>query len=79
MDKETAETVFSNFDQDGSGKVEKSELRTIVKQFHEMMGEPIDDAKIDEEIKQILKDVDTSGDGKIDKAEFVKFFTAPME
>jgi len=79
MDKETAEKVFCDFDVDGSGKVDTSELRTIVRQFHELMGDPISDDKIDEEIKQILKDVDSSGDGKIDKAEFVKFFTSPME
>lgn len=76
MDKETAEKAFADFDQDGSGKVDAKELRNVVKAFHDMMGEAIEESKIDEEVKAILADVDTSGDGKVDKAEFVKYFTS---
>jgi len=79
MDKDTAEKAFDDFDQDKSGKVDAKELRNVVKAYHEMMGESIEDEKIDVSVKAILAEVDTSGDGKIDKAEFVKFFTAPME
>jgi len=78
MDKETAEKAFDDFDQDRSGKVDAKELRNVVKSYHEMMGETIEEDKIDLSVKAILAEVDTSGDGKIDKAEFVKFFTAPL-
>jgi len=78
MDKETAEKAFDDFDQDKSGKVDPKELENVVKAFHEMMGETVDADRVQLEVKAILAEVDTSGDGKIDKTEFVKFFTAPM-
>lgn len=76
MDRETAAKAFTEFDQDGSGKVDKKELRNVVKAFHELMGETADEAKIDADVKSILEIVDTSGDGKVDKEEFIKYFTS---
>jgi len=51
MDRETAEKAFDDFDTDKSGKVDVKELRNVVKAFREMMGEEVDDAKIEEDVK----------------------------
>jgi len=77
MDKATAEKAFDEFDQDKSGKVDAKELKMVVKACYEYLGEPCNDAKIDEEIKSMLEMIDTSQDGKIDRDEFVKFMTSP--
>jgi Ca2+-binding EF-hand superfamily protein len=65
---------FQAFDADGSGKIEAGELRNVVKAFYEWQKIEADDAKIDADVGAILKDVDTSGDGKIDKKEFFAYF-----
>jgi Ca2+-binding EF-hand superfamily protein len=74
MDKETLEKVFDDFDQDKSGKIDAKELRNVVKGYNELVGKDADDAAIDAEVGAILVAVDTSGDGKLDKKEFLKFF-----
>jgi len=76
MDKATAEKAFDGFDIDKSGKVDAKELRQVVKACYEYLGEPINDAKIDEEVKLMLDVIDSSQDGKIDKEEFIKFMTS---
>jgi len=66
---------FKAFDADGSGKIEASELRELVKAFHEWQEQSIpDDAKVDADVSAILLSCDSSGDGKVDKGEFFKYF-----
>lgn len=74
MDKETLEKVFDDFDQDKSGKIDAKELRNVVRAFYDMIEKDIDDAGIDKEVGSILATVDTSGDGRVDRAEFLKYF-----
>ena len=50
MSKPTREEMsewFKVFDVDGSGKIEKKEVKMIVRAFHEWMKEDIDEKKID--------------------------------
>jgi Ca2+-binding EF-hand superfamily protein len=68
------EAWFAGFDADKSGKIEAGELRNVVKAYYEWQKVAADDAKIDADVGAILKDVDSSGDGQIDKAEFFKYF-----
>lgn len=66
---------FKLFDADNSGKVDGTELKAVVKAFYEWQQLPVDDAKINADVAAIMKEVDTSGDGKISKAEFFKYFS----
>jgi len=74
VDKETLEKVFDDFDQDKSGKIDAKELKNVVRSYNELMGKAADDKAVDEEVGAILVAVDTSGDGKVDRKEFLKFF-----
>lgn len=58
--------TFRQFDQDGSGYIEASELQKILTK----MGRPFSKTQID----QLVKSLDTSGDGKIAFDEFAKLF-----
>jgi len=49
--------AFNVFDKDGSGKISKEELRSIMKS----LGEDL----TDEEITQMIQEADTNGDGEI--------------
>jgi serine/threonine-protein phosphatase 2B regulatory subunit len=75
--EEEMEEWFKSFDLDGSGKIDVKELKQVVKGFYEWQEQAIDDAKIEADVKNMLSTCDSSGDGKIDKKEFFKFFRAP--
>lgn len=71
--KQEMEDWFQVIDADGSGKVDAKELKAVVKAFYEWQEMSVDDAKLEADVAAIMKEVDTSGDGKIDKAEFFKY------
>lgn len=58
--------AFRQFDEDGSGFVQASELDHIMSK----MGRPITKSQLD----ALVKSLDTSGDGKISFDEFTKLF-----
>jgi Ca2+-binding EF-hand superfamily protein len=72
--KKTLEDVFAVFDKDGSGKIESKELAAALKEYYNHIKESVDDAKIESDVQAILASCDQSGDGKIDKAEWLKHF-----
>lgn len=55
--------AFRLYDADGSGQLEKRELRLFFKDFHENIGE--------EEIDKLLKKADTDSDGSVSFDEFI--------
>jgi Ca2+-binding EF-hand superfamily protein len=63
---EELHTSFRQFDQDGSGYIQASELESIMHK----MGQRVNRSQID----AMVKSLDTSGDGKISFDEFVKLF-----
>ena len=68
LDKEQVEmyrTVFGILDLDGGGSIEEDELKIGL--------EAIDRCPSDEELQAILLEVDESGDGEVDFAEFLQF------
>lgn len=72
--RKALEEVFDMFDKDKSGKIDSKELKGALKEYYSYINEPCDDAKLDEEVKEIIKVCDKSNDGKIDKNEWFKFF-----
>lgn len=56
--------MFKNFDKDGNGTIDRSELSdTMIKE----LGIPLSE----EDISNMIKDADKNNDGKIDYEEFV--------
>ena len=51
MSEQEMEEWFKQFDKDGSGKVDRKELRLLVKEFREWQGLPTDDATIDADVQ----------------------------
>jgi Ca2+-binding EF-hand superfamily protein len=73
--KQILEDVFNHHDKNKSGKLEVSELQSAVKDYYKKAEhkEPTQE-QVDSAVGGILKAVDKSGDGKIDKAEWFKYF-----
>mmetsp|Transcript_21158 Transcript_21158/g.44099 ORF Transcript_21158/g.44099 Transcript_21158/m.44099 type:complete len:456 (+) Transcript_21158:598-1965(+) len=68
LDKDQVEmyrTVFGILDLDGGGSIEEDELKIGL--------EAIDRCPSDQELKAMLLEVDESGDGEVDFAEFLQF------
>lgn len=55
--------AFKMFDLNGDGKISRVELGTVLRSLGETM--------TDSELEQMIKDVDTNGDGEIDLQEFI--------
>ena len=53
-------TAFNMFDQDGSGKIDASELNTL------LSGEDFKDIYTPEQLAEAIAEVDENGDGEID-------------
>ncbi|CAE6474361.1 unnamed protein product, partial [Rhizoctonia solani] len=56
--------VFDRFDRDGSGSIERGELRRAVT----LLGNKL----TDQELSMIMREVDTDGDGRVSFEEFTK-------
>ena len=56
--------VFHHFDEDDNGYISGEELRHIMTSLGERM--------TDEEVKELIQETDTDGDGRISYEEFVK-------
>lgn len=61
--------AFKMLDTDGSGKIDKNELKNILGKDKALLG------KDDEYWEQMIKEADTNGDGEIDYDEFVAMMT----
>lgn len=64
---EEIKQVFDEFDADGSGNIDKKEIRSVC----EKLGVEVSDA----DIEDLIKSADDNGDGKISFAEFKKAVT----
>ena len=62
--------IFSMFDTDRSGKISRSEFRVGLSALTSLTGSPLTDSQSDE----LLRSLDTNGDGEIDWHEFVSAF-----
>ncbi|EKG14522.1 Calcium-binding EF-hand [Macrophomina phaseolina MS6] len=58
--------IFNVFDRDGSGTINSSELRHVMKAIGENL--------TDQEIDDLIKEADVDGNGTIDYDEFARFF-----
>ena len=66
-----AKPAFKQFDKDGSGSIDKSQLGELSKQ----LGNELSDA----ELGTALKDLDLNGDGVIDIHEFSRWYFSGMK
>ncbi|MEB3273298.1 MAG: EF-hand domain-containing protein [Prochlorothrix sp.] len=67
MDTLTLEQVFAQIDKDGSGFLDESELKELMREA---------DLEVsDEEIQEMMKMADVNGDGRIDLKEFKQLMT----
>lgn len=57
-------TAFDMFDKDGSGKIDKSELLSL------LQGEDMENTVPKDELQKYINEVDDNGDGEIDFDEF---------
>jgi len=62
--------AFSLFDTDRSGKISRDELRIGLNSISSLTGSPLTEGQADE----LMRALDTNGDGEIDWAEFVNAF-----
>ncbi|OJD34143.1 calmodulin [Diplodia corticola] len=58
--------IFNVFDRDGSGTINSSELRHVMKAIGENL--------TDDEIDDLIREADVDGNGTIDYEEFARFF-----
>lgn len=65
MREENLRTAFQMFDTDNSGKIDASEVKTLLE------GEDFKDQISKEQLNRIIKEVDANGDGEIDFEEFL--------
>merc|ERR1712113_265055 len=68
-----AEVMFKEADTDGSGYIEKDELKVVLTEMSKSEGlqEPTDD-----QVNRRMKALDISGDGKISFGEFLNFLAS---
>ena len=62
-----ARNTFKKFDTDGSGSMDSGELRHLFKQLGAEFS--------DQEMAEVMRQLDTSGDGLVDEDEFVEWWT----
>ncbi|KAL4582439.1 hypothetical protein LXL04_006988 [Taraxacum kok-saghyz] len=65
VDTTDVEKIFKKFDVNGDGKISTSELGSILSALGTVTPE--------EELKVVMKEIDTDGDGFIDLNEFIEF------
>merc|ERR1712096_318796 len=65
--KEVVKKAFEGVDEDGSGFIEEKELKIVMTQVATDLGIP---EPSDDEVKDVLKELDTNKDGKISEEEF---------
>lgn len=70
MNQKYLEQAFSKFDTDGSGKIDKDELK------HLLAGEGIDNIVPSDAIAAAVAEIDKDGDGEIDFDEFMQMMTS---
>ena len=63
---------WQNYDVDGSGYIEIKEIRLLVKDYAQVAGEDISGHRLNRAIEQMMKDLDTNHDGKIELEELTQ-------
>ncbi|XP_057970646.1 polcalcin Bet v 4-like [Malania oleifera] len=67
QDKAVRERIFKRFDANGDGKISSAELGEALKQLGSVTGD---------EVKRMMSEIDTDGDGFISFQEFTEFHNA---
>ena len=65
--RDIIDTVFAVFDKDGSNSLDQGEVHSFITAAMKQMGE--DKEVTQAELQEFMKEVDQSGDGKIQKNE----------
>lgn len=71
-----SDAVFDGIDADGSGQIDKKELKEALAQVARDLKLPLPS---DAEIAETINELDTDGSGTISKAEFVPLVRAILE
>mmetsp|Transcript_9583 Transcript_9583/g.10731 ORF Transcript_9583/g.10731 Transcript_9583/m.10731 type:complete len:99 (+) Transcript_9583:36-332(+) len=73
---EAVEALFTKFDENANGVLEKSELAKVAAFFAEQKGMPV---PTEDDVKSILEKMDTNNDSVIDLEEFKAFGKKMLE
>ena len=73
--QEFVDSVFSTYDADNSGSLEKSEARNFLRDLFKAMEVDVDG----DQINYVIQKIDDSGDGTISKEELVDMVREAME
>lgn len=73
---ELVNTVFTSYDTDGSGLIDRNELKTAMQNMAHECGILLPS---EEEINKLLTSLDCDRSGTIDKSEFKKFIIDALE
>jgi calmodulin len=63
MTEEQVRAQFNNLDKDGNGVISAQELREVLAALGDQLS--------DEDVNEIIRDVDTDGDGQVNYEEFL--------
>lgn len=73
MRQDYLRTAFEMFDADGSGKIDKEEVKAL------LQGDELQNLCSSDAIKTAMKEIDTNGDGEIDFNEFMQMMEKATE
>lgn len=71
-----SDAVFDGIDTDGSGQIDKKELKAALTQVSQAVNLPVPS---DAEIQETVNELDTDNSGTISKAEFLPLVRAILE
>ena len=66
--------AFQQVDTDNSGTIESGELEKVLTNFYSSSGKKVDKAKIQDEVKKFIEELDVNKDNKINLDEFLNYF-----
>ena len=76
--KTKLEYAFETYDLDGNGYLDQNEIQTVLVGMLDMLGASKNTHNLNALASQIMKDLDSSQDGRVSKEEFVqKLLTQP--
>jgi len=73
--EEDYKALFKKIDTDGSGGIDKEEMKTALKTTAKEAGRDIMDEIVDKEVESMFKEYDVDKSGLVDEQEFVQMMT----
>uniref|UniRef100_A0A7S3NFH6 EF-hand domain-containing protein n=1 Tax=Euplotes harpa TaxID=151035 RepID=A0A7S3NFH6_9SPIT len=75
---DVAHTAFTQIDTDGSGFIERNEIKESLKYLFTSVEDGDQTGPTEEQVDEAFKEIDTSGDGKITFQEYKEFTKSIM-